>query len=331
MCACKENTKIKKRGQKKNKLQIGAGLIDKLIDILPFEAHIPSYQYCGPGTKLQKRLARGDPGINRLDAACKKHDIAYDMNSNSDERSVADKALQKEAMERVFSKDASIGERATALGVAAAMKAKRTLFGKGISKKKNGKKCAACKAKAKKTTSGKQIAKKKSKTSKKTVSGKGMTKKTTKSGKGVVKKNGEKQFISLAALVKKANTAIKKTRPENIDSAIEVAVRSINQSKKGKKIRKPRTIKLPTIEGGVLPLVPIFAGLSALGSIVGSAAGIANAINQVKRGQNDLQESVRHNKTMEAIAIGDKAGLGFYLHPNQTGDGFFLTPYSKNH
>ena len=29
----------------------------------------------GPGTKLEKRLARGDPGINRLDRLAKQHDI----------------------------------------------------------------------------------------------------------------------------------------------------------------------------------------------------------------------------------------------------------------
>ncbi|GFW64856.1 uncharacterized protein TNCV_3067131 [Trichonephila clavipes] len=30
-----------------------------------------------PFKKLEKRLARGDPGINRVDKSCKKHDIAY--------------------------------------------------------------------------------------------------------------------------------------------------------------------------------------------------------------------------------------------------------------
>lgn len=30
----------------------GAGLIDKIIDKIPFELHIPKYQYCGPGDYL---------------------------------------------------------------------------------------------------------------------------------------------------------------------------------------------------------------------------------------------------------------------------------------
>ncbi len=33
--------------------------------------------FCGPGTNLEKRLARGDQGISQIDNSCKKHDIAY--------------------------------------------------------------------------------------------------------------------------------------------------------------------------------------------------------------------------------------------------------------
>ncbi|XP_074096719.1 uncharacterized protein LOC141525915 [Cotesia typhae] len=36
------------------------GLFNNIINKLPLELHIPGYQYCGPGTKLAKRLARGD-------------------------------------------------------------------------------------------------------------------------------------------------------------------------------------------------------------------------------------------------------------------------------
>ena len=41
------------------------------------ELHWPGYQYMGPGTHLEKRLARGDPGINRLDRIAKAHNIDY--------------------------------------------------------------------------------------------------------------------------------------------------------------------------------------------------------------------------------------------------------------
>jgi hypothetical protein len=47
----------------------GRGVLNTIINNLPFEAHIPGYQWCGPGTKIAKRLARGDKGVNLLDAA----------------------------------------------------------------------------------------------------------------------------------------------------------------------------------------------------------------------------------------------------------------------
>ena len=116
-----------------------AALVNKSIDLLPVELHLPGgYQYCGPGTKLRKRLQRGDPGINKLDQACKQHDISYSKYSDSAHRSVADKILAEKAWERVKSSDAGLGERAAALAVTAAMKGK-TAFGGGRRKKRGGK------------------------------------------------------------------------------------------------------------------------------------------------------------------------------------------------
>lgn len=236
------------------------------------------------GTRLEKRLARGDSGVNPLDAACKLHDIAY-TNKSSEERSTADKNLQKSAMKRVFSRDASLGERATALAVAAAMKAKRMLpkIGSGLKR---------------------------------------------------LKKSNKKQ-VALSTLIKTAKRAIDKNRPENTKLAIKVAIAAVKKSKAKKKVKVPRIIKLPinvesTVTGGVLPLIPIFAGLSALGAIASSAAGITNAINQARKGQRELEESKRHNGVMEAIAIGGKSGKGYYLRSQKNGKGFYLSPYSKN-
>ena len=53
------------------------------------EFHWPGYQYMGPGTKLEKRLKRGDPGINRLDRITKQHDIDY-SNKNLQDKWKAD-------------------------------------------------------------------------------------------------------------------------------------------------------------------------------------------------------------------------------------------------
>ena len=120
--------------QAAKKIPVGY-LVNKAIDALPVELHIPGgYQYCGPGTKLKKRLSRNDPGINKLDQACKEHDIAYSKYSDSANRSIADRALAEKAWQRVKSGDASFSERAAALAVAAAMKAK-TAVGGGRRKK----------------------------------------------------------------------------------------------------------------------------------------------------------------------------------------------------
>lgn len=244
------------------------------------------------GTKLEKRLARGDEGINPLDAACKQHDIAYQA-KDTESRYSADKSLQSAAMKRIFAKNASLGERATALGVAIAMKAKRSLTkrGKGLGKKKP------------KTKSGLKRAKKQS------------SKRKTKQ-------------ISFNTLIKNARVAIKKSKPETVEAAVQMAVDSVKRSKMGKSVKKPRIIKIPSHSGGVLPLVPIFAGLGALGSLIGGTSNIISAINQYRNATKQLEENKRHNREMESVAI--VKGSGFYLHPYKTGRGFFLAPYPKN-
>lgn len=111
----------------------GRGIINSVIDKLPLELHLPGYQYCGPGTKLEKRLQRGDSGINPLDAACREHDIAYSQSKDVNERHKADKVLQERAWERVKARDSKFGEKAAAWAVTTTMKAKRKL-GMGMKK-----------------------------------------------------------------------------------------------------------------------------------------------------------------------------------------------------
>ena len=53
------------------------------------------YEYCGPGTNMDKRLARGDVGINRLDGVCKNHDIDYDNAKNLKDKHIADRKNDK--------------------------------------------------------------------------------------------------------------------------------------------------------------------------------------------------------------------------------------------
>lgn len=123
------------RVKKKPSKRSGGGIINKLIDKLPIELHIPGYQFCGPGTKLDKRLARGDKGINELDTACKAHDIAYSSSKSLEERHLADKVLGSKAWQRFKSPNASLGERLSALAIAGTMKAK-VKMGSGLAAKK---------------------------------------------------------------------------------------------------------------------------------------------------------------------------------------------------
>lgn len=125
----------KSRSKSKLRKQCGGGLLNRMINALPFEAHLPGYEFCGPGTKLAKRLARGDRGINPLDAACREHDIAYSHSNELSNRHAADKILASKARGRITAKDSTLGERAAAAAVWAAMNAKRKI-GMGVKKRK---------------------------------------------------------------------------------------------------------------------------------------------------------------------------------------------------
>ncbi|KAK9872602.1 hypothetical protein WA026_018736 [Henosepilachna vigintioctopunctata] len=124
-----------------NSMKKGGSFINSLIDKLPFELHLPTYQFCGPGTNLEKRLARGDIGINELDKACKEHDLAYSESKDFEKRRQADNILIQKASDILKSKEASRKEKAAALLVLVLMKAK-TKIGMGakrVSKKKSRK------------------------------------------------------------------------------------------------------------------------------------------------------------------------------------------------
>lgn len=118
----------------------GGGLVNNLINSLPFELHLPGYQFCGPGTKLEKRLIRGDKGINGLDEACRVHDIAYSNINDISQRHQADKLLAERAWERVKAKNSGWGEKLSAYLVTNAMKAK-VKFGLGMENRKPKKIC----------------------------------------------------------------------------------------------------------------------------------------------------------------------------------------------
>lgn len=253
----------------------GKGLLNRAINNLPFELHLPGYSYCGPGTKLAERLARGDPPKNKLDAACKEHDIEYSKNKDLHQRHRADKVLENKAWQRVKAKDSNFGEKSAAWLVTNAMKAKRKL-GMGARKR-------------------------------------------TKSFKSCILNKVKKH-------VKHYGNGIAK---DNIKLALKAARMAVKQTGGRKKVKLPRVIPVPKV-GGILPLIPIFAGLSALGALSGGAAGIAKAVTDARAANEKLKESQRHNKAMEDIALGKK-GSGLYLAKHKTGYGLFLKKMPKNY
>ena len=87
-------TRTKKKAIKKTRRRSGIDL-QKWLGKTGIEFHWPGYQYMGPGTKLKKRLARGDPGINRLDRIAKQHDIDYSKAKNLQDKWKADTKMIK--------------------------------------------------------------------------------------------------------------------------------------------------------------------------------------------------------------------------------------------
>ena len=83
-----------RRGRRRR--MVGRGFdMQKLLAKTGIEFHWPGYQYMGPGTHLEKRLKRGDPGINRLDRIAKQHDIDYSrVRSHQDKWKADDKMIR---------------------------------------------------------------------------------------------------------------------------------------------------------------------------------------------------------------------------------------------
>ncbi|CAH2015845.1 unnamed protein product [Acanthoscelides obtectus] len=137
-------------------------------------------------------------------------------------------------------------------------------------------------------------------------------------------KSSTKRKVSFSNAIKRIGKHVVAQKPTTFGEAVLVALREAQNLKKG--VRKPpnRIVKIPK-KGGVLPLIPIFAGLSALGALSGGAAGIAKAVSDANSAKQQLQESQRHNKMMEAVAL----GKGMFLRPCKTGMRLFLQPYTN--
>ena len=112
------------------------------------------------------------------------------------------------------------------------------------------------------------------------------------------------------------------SRVRDISSIGKASVVALRRAKrflrKHKRYPKaPRVLPLPKT-GGFLPaLVPILAGLSAIGSLAGGAATVAKTVNEARDTKNRLEELKRHNRKIEE----QKIGQGLYLKPYRKGYG----------
>lgn len=119
----------------------GKGVLNSFINNLPFEAHVPGYNYLGPGTKYEQRIT-GKYGkskqipVNDLDFAALQHDDIYNDYYDVPNRTQADYKLREAAQNIYQSPDHSLGERASAYATDKIIALKNLI---GAGKKKPGK------------------------------------------------------------------------------------------------------------------------------------------------------------------------------------------------
>ena len=91
----KTNDMSSRYRQRRTRQRGGKMDVQKALAKTGIEFHWPGYQYMGPGTHLEKRLKRGDPGINRLDRISKIHDIDYSKARSLKAKHKADRKMNK--------------------------------------------------------------------------------------------------------------------------------------------------------------------------------------------------------------------------------------------
>lgn len=128
-------------------------------------------------------------------------------------------------------------------------------------------------------------------------------------------------------IVSHARRHIKNLKPKCKKMLTELAYAAAQELASDLPIALPRVIPVPKT-GGFLPLIPIFAGLSAAGSLAGGVAGITRAINDYKTAKKNLltlKRSGRGLPVTQSICV----GKGLHLKPYKDGLGIYVTK-SKN-
>ena len=117
----------------------GGPILNKVINNLPIEMHLPGHNFTGPGTKLNKRLnpdltpKKWSKPINRVDKAAYHHNLCYLKNNDTATRNaVCDKNMLSE-LSGIY--NPSLKERMERSLVSTLIGTKKR-FGWGVGKKK---------------------------------------------------------------------------------------------------------------------------------------------------------------------------------------------------
>ena len=119
------------------KAQKGGSLLNKAINNLPFEMHLPGHNFTGPGTKSKKWLnpdltpKKWSKPVNLVDKAAYHHDVCYLKNNDTATRNaVCDKNMLKE-LEGIY--NLSLGEKLNR-SIVSKLIATKVKFGMGVKK-----------------------------------------------------------------------------------------------------------------------------------------------------------------------------------------------------
>lgn len=135
------------------------------------------------------------------------------------------------------------------------------------------------------------------------------------------KKNTTKGWKATVQVARRACRGEKDGRVAVI-KALRAARAHVSPKSKALFRKRARIIPVPK-RGGFLPA--LFAGLAALGSLLGGASAVVKTVKTVEEAKKQLKESERHNKMMEAIALRGK-GMKMKLAPYKKGLGIYMSP-----
>lgn len=146
-------------------------------------------------------------------------------------------------------------------------------------------------------------------------------------------KNGAGLRNTFNNIVSNTKKHIRNLKPKCKKMLTELAYAAAQELASDLPIKIPRVIPVPKT-GGFLPLIPIFAGLSAAGSLAGGITGIRNAVKDFKSAKKQLADFKKHNVNMKSLCF----GKGLHLKPYKNGLGIYVAKkkneyvgYPKDH